>query len=121
MVLVEDWDHLIRIYKKFPMLHIEKSLYRKRVHPASLSTQRFMDCRRQTARLLCRHVEPESPYNRVLARVLRGNGLASIRSRGPFDGASYGFRSVCHDPLRPDGWKLMAYAMLKKPQTSTVS
>ena len=87
MVLVEDWDHLIRIYKKFPMEHVPETLYRKRIHPGSLSSKRFLDCRRQTARLLCRHVEPESPYNRVLANVFLRTGWQAFnrgeRSNAP--------------------------------------
>ena len=121
MLFVEDWDHLIRIYKKFPMEHIERTMYRKRVHPSSLSAQRFLDCRRQTARLLCRHVEPESPYNRVLAKVFRGTGWQAFGRGDRATALVYGFRSVCHDPLRTEGWKLMACAMLKKPQTTSAN
>jgi glycosyltransferase involved in cell wall biosynthesis len=121
MVLVEDWDHLIRIYKNFPMAHVPEMLYRKRIHPGSLSTKRFLDCRRQTARLLCRHVEPESPYSRVLAKVFVRTGWQFFGRGERSNALLYGFRSVCRDPLRSDGWKLMACAVLKKPVVSSAN
>ncbi len=121
MILVEDWDHLLRIYKKFSMEHIQKTLYRKRIHPASLSAQRFLEVRRQTARLLCRHVEPNSPYKQVLAGVFRNTGWQAFVRGDRSTALQYGFRSVCQDPLRADNWKLMACALLKKPQASSVN
>jgi hypothetical protein len=120
MVLVEDWDHLLRIYKKFPMEHVPETLYRKRVHPASLSSKRFLEVRLQTARLLCRHLEPESPYNRVLAKVFLGTGWQAFNRGERSTALLYGFRSAWRDPLRSDGWKLMACALLKKPRASSV-
>src|SRR3989338_1099457 len=45
MELLEDYDYWVRIYKKFPMLHLAEPLYYYRHHPNSLWTSRNSEIR----------------------------------------------------------------------------
>ncbi len=43
MELVEDYDYWIRVWKKFPMLHLEQPLYYYRYHSQSLYSTRYWE------------------------------------------------------------------------------
>jgi len=50
--LVEDWDYWLRIYRKYPIGHIEAVLYQYRTHGASLTEHRNFEVQRMVSNYL---------------------------------------------------------------------